>query len=336
MNVDKEFSYPVCVPETYGINNCIVPYIARFLKLFFSLIILSTLLILGCTKKQLHGNQAASNIHVVATTGMVADIARNIGHDLISIDTLMGAGVDPHLYKASINDINRMNRADIILYNGLHLEGKMSDILKKFSRRKKTVALSEGIDHKSILSSEGGNMHDPHIWMDVKLWSQTLRPVMEAFMKMDPKNSLIYRRNAQVYYEQLQKLHQECLHTMAQIPKPQRVLITAHDAFRYFGRAYHVEVLGIQGISTESEAGLKEINQLVNMIAKRNIKAVFVESSISAKNIQALIEGARSRGADIKLGGELFSDAMGASGTPEGTYIGMIRHNVKTIYEGLR
>lgn len=296
---------------------------------------------MGCIPSDLQEKNAdkvsTSHLMVVATTGMVADVAKNVGKELVAVETLMGAGVDPHLYKASIRDISKMNQADLVLYSGLHLEGKMSDVLRKFSRRKKAVALSDGIDPVRLLRADPESpAHDPHIWMDVSLWSQSIDPVLKAFIQLDPENANIYRKNAEAYRTKLLMLHKECLEKIQQIPKPQRVLITAHDAFRYFGRAYGVEVLGIQGISTESEAGLQEINRLVDVIVRRSIRAVFVESSVSTKNIQALVEGAKSRGADVKLGGELYSDAMGTPGTPEGTYIGMIRYNVQTIVEGLR
>jgi manganese/zinc/iron transport system substrate-binding protein len=314
---------------------------ARFLKIFFYYFFLWILLVVGCIPSDLQEKNAdkvsTSHLMVVATTGMVADVAKNVGKELVAVETLMGAGVDPHLYKASIRDISKMNQADLVLYSGLHLEGKMSDVLRKFSRRKKAVALSDGIDPVRLLRADPESpAHDPHIWMDVSLWSQSIDPVLKAFIQLDPENANIYRKNAEAYRTKLLMLHKECLEKIQQIPKPQRVLITAHDAFRYFGRAYGVEVLGIQGISTESEAGLQEINRLVDVIVRRSIRAVFVESSVSTKNIQALVEGAKSRGADVKLGGELYSDAMGTPGTPEGTYIGMIRYNVQTIVEGLR
>lgn len=274
-------------------------------------------------------------IRVCATTGMVADLARNVGGRHVNVTHLMGEGVDPHLYKASPGDVAQLSAADLIFYSGLHLEGKMGDLFVRMARRKPTFAVSEYIPEDVVLETESG-AHDPHVWFDVSLWAQAANVVRDALTAFDPTHAADYRENAERYGAKLEKLHREAKQTLSTIPKDRRVLVTAHDAFRYFGRAYDVEVRGIQGISTESEAGVREINELVKFIADRKIKAVFVESSVSEDNIRALVEGCRAKGHDVSIGGQLFSDAMGRDGTPEGTYIGMVRHNVNTITHALK
>lgn len=275
-------------------------------------------------------------IKVVATTGMVADLVRNVGGQHVAVTQLMGEGVDPHLYKPSAGDISVLGGADIIFYSGRNLEGKMGDVFVRMARKKPTFAVTDSIDDKHILEDEAQH-YDPHLWFDVSLWGQAVGVVRDVLVQFDPKNAAEYRKNADAYQARLNVLHEWCKQQIASIPKEQRVLVTAHDAFRYFGRAYDIEVRGSQGISTESEAGIKEINDLVQFLANRKIKAVFVETSVSEKNIQALIEGClKGRNHKVVVGGELFSDAMGKPGTPEGTYEGMIRHNVETIVKALK
>ena len=274
-------------------------------------------------------------IEVVCTTGMVADVVRNVGGGHVDVRSLMGEGVDPHLYKASPGDIGALAGADAVFYSGLHLEGKMTDIFARMSRSKPTVALAGGIDPQRLLETSGGQV-DPHVWFDVALWAATADVVRDALAAFDPPHADAYAANAERYREELVTLDQEVRSVMAEIPEGRRVLVTAHDAFGYFGRAYNVEVRGIQGISTESEAGVREINDLVAFLDRRRVPAVFVESSVSDRNVRALVEGCRARGHDVAIGGQLYSDAMGKSGTPEGTYPGMVRHNVQTIAEALR
>jgi manganese/zinc/iron transport system substrate-binding protein len=274
-------------------------------------------------------------IRAVCTTGMVADLVRNVGGGHVTAGQLMGEGVDPHLYKASPGDVNRLNEADIIFYSGLHLEGKMADVFVRMARKKPTFAVTEYIPEGGVLENPDGAF-DPHLWFDVSLWREAAGVVRDALVAFDPKHASDYRRRADAYQSELAKLHDEVKTRLAAIPKDQRVLVTAHDAFRYFGRAYNVEVRAIQGISTESEAGVREVNALVAFLVDKRIKAVFVESSVSDKNVTALLEGCAARGHKVVVGGELFSDAMGKDGTPAGTYVGMIRHNVDTIVNALR
>lgn len=275
-------------------------------------------------------------IPVAATVGMVADLVKNVGREYVTVTQIMGSGVDPHMHKASRDDVQTIMNADIVFYSGLMLEGKMTDTLIKVSRNKPVFAVTELIDEKTLLEPEDFNGHyDPHVWMDVSAWSQCVDAVKDALCKVDPKHADVYQKNAAEYKNELEQLHQYGLKTMQSIPEASRTLITSHDAFNYFGRAYGLDVQGVQGISTESEAGLKRINQLVDMLVKKNIKAVFVESSVSKKNITALIDGAKAQGHDIIIGGELFSDAMGESGTYEGTYTGMLDHNFTTVARAL-
>jgi manganese/zinc/iron transport system substrate-binding protein len=274
---------------------------------------------------------------VVCTIGMIADAAKNIGGPRVAVTALMGEGVDPHLYKASPGDVRLLSDADLILYNGLNLEGKMGDLFVKMAARKPTVAVTENIDPKLLREPpEFGGHYDPHVWFDVSLWMQAVERTRDALIALDPAGRDNFTRNTSAYLAQLQQLHEECRTRLAVIPKESRVLITAHDAFGYFGRAYDIEVLGLQGISTESEPSLKTINHLVDLIVERKVKAVFVESSVPRKNVEALVEGCRARGHEARIGGQLFSDAMGRAGTPEGTYAGMVRHNVKTIVDALK
>jgi manganese/zinc/iron transport system substrate-binding protein len=276
-------------------------------------------------------------IRVLTTTGMVADLARNVGGEHVEVEALMGEGVDPHLYKATPGDIRTLRGADLILFNGLHLEGKMAEILLKLARLKPTFAATEGLDWAKLREPpEFQGNYDPHVWFDVALWSECADYTRDVLIALDPPHADDYRRNAEAYRKELADLDAYTRAQLATIPAERRVLVTAHDAFGYFGRAYDVEVLAIQGISTESEAGVYKINELVATIAQRKVKAVFVETSVSDKNIRALVEGCRSQGHALRIGGSLYSDAMGKAGTPDGTYDGMVRKNVDTIVGALK
>lgn len=274
---------------------------------------------------------------IVTTCGMVTDIVRRVAGDRAEVEGLMGEGVDPHLYKPTRNDVARIQSAHAVFYSGLMLEGRMGDTLVKAARDGRVVhAVTELIDESYLLEPPGLQGHwDPHVWMDVKAWSKAVEAVAKALSDYDPANASTYAANAQACREELEALDAYVRQVIASIPAERRVLITAHDAFNYFGRAYGIEVLGIQGISTESEAGLSDINRLVDLIVSRGISAVFVESSVSDKNVTALVEGAKARGHAVTIGGRLFSDAMGRPGTYEGTYVGMIDHNATTIARAL-
>jgi manganese/zinc/iron transport system substrate-binding protein len=274
-------------------------------------------------------------IRVVCTTGMVADLVKNVGGPHVEITTLMGAGVDPHLYNASPADVAALNRADIVFYSGLHLEGKLTELLARMSQRKPAVAVAEVIDDQNIRRDEHG-APDPHVWFDVTLWSIASGAVQDALIEFDPKHADEFKKNAEEYQLKLAELDGSVTDDLKAIPAERRVLVTAHDAFHYFGDAYGVEVRAIQGISTDSEAGVKQVKELVDFLVERKIKAVFVETSVADENIKSLVEGCQARGHDVKIGGTLFSDAMGDEGTPEGTYEGMVRANVKTMVSALQ
>ncbi|MEX2121722.1 MAG: zinc ABC transporter substrate-binding protein [Pirellulales bacterium] len=289
----------------------------------------------GSTKAERRAFSGAYPIKVVATTGMVADLVRHVGGEHVDVVQLMGEGVDPHLYQATTEDISQLNRADMIFYSGLHLEGKMGDLFVRLARKKPTTyAVTEGIDEQRLLEVSGG-LYDPHVWFDVALWSETLGVVEQALAEFDSKHAAEYKKNTEAYRAELLALDAEVKTELARIPDNRRVLVTAHDAFHYFGRAYTIEVKAIQGISTDAEASVKQINELVGEIVDRGIKAVFVETSVSERNIRALVEGCQAQGHRVTIGGELYSDAMGKPGTPEGTYVGMVRKNVATIAKAL-
>ncbi|MCB9030727.1 MAG: zinc ABC transporter substrate-binding protein [Deltaproteobacteria bacterium] len=280
---------------------------------------------------------SASPYRIVTTTGMIADITREIAKDKANVVCLMQAGVDPHLYKPTRTDIATLSQADIVFYNGLLLEGKMTDALIRVAMAgKKVFAVTERIDKSYLLEPKEFQGHyDPHVWMDPNAWLIAAKFIHQQLVEYDRDNTEQYTENLKIYSEQLLKLSHYAENALNSVPEKSRVLITAHDAFNYFGRRFNFDVRGIQGISTESEAGVKDIEQLVKLIVERNIKAVFIESTVSQKNINALIEGSKAAGHSVKIGGQLFSDAMGIEGTYEGTYIGMIDHNVTTIARAL-
>ena len=279
----------------------------------------------------------AGPVKVVTTVGMINDIVKNVGGTHVETQALMGAGVDPHLYKATPGDLRKLNDADVIFYNGLHLEGKMADILEKLQTRKPSVAVVGALPKNELLKfEESPEFPDPHVWFDVKKWIFAATAVRDELIEFDPQNAGDYRKNADEYVKKLENLDEYARAQLATIPKNRRVLVTAHDAFNYFGQAYDVEVMGLQGISTASEASLRDVQRVVDELVKRKIKAVFVESSVPRRNIEAVVQGAKARGQNVRIGGELFSDAMGKNGTPEGTYDGMVRHNVDTIVGALK
>lgn len=280
---------------------------------------------------------AARPIKVTTTIGMIADLVQNVGGERVMVTGLMGAGVDPHLYKPSARDILRLDDADIIFYGGLHLEGRMVEIFEKLAKQKPVIAVSENISEERLrkpIEYEGN--HDPHIWFDVTLWMEAVRAISAELSKLDPQHASTYQQNTAAYLKKLEDLHRYAKEQIASIPLNARVLITAHDAFGYFGDRYGMEVRGLQGASTATEAGAGDVRELANFIAERKIKAIFVESSVPAATVEAVRAAVQARGWDLKIGGELFSDAMGNAGTFEGTYIGMVTHNVDVMVGALK
>jgi manganese/zinc/iron transport system substrate-binding protein len=280
---------------------------------------------------------ADDKIVVTTTIGQIGDAVKNIGGDHVKVHSLMGPGVDPHLYKAKQSDIGKLQEADIIFYSGLHLEGKMLEIFEKMNKEKPTYAIADSIPKDMLRKDAADNTAmDPHVWFDIDLWKIALEQVRDGLIEKDPDNKEDYMKNTEKYFAELDELKAYAAKEMSMIPEEQRVLVTAHDAFNYFGAKYDLQVMGLQGLSTDSEYGLADVQSLVNTLVDRSIKAVFVESSISEKSINAVIAGAKDKGHEVSIGGELFSDAMGKEGTEEGTYLGMYRHNVDTIVDALK
>lgn len=275
-----------------------------------------------------------AQLNVVATTGMIADLVKNIGGEHVKVTALMGTGVDPHLYKATQGDLRRIMRADVILYNGLHLEGKMQDVLEKLARKKAVFAVAEIIPENQRL--QHGQYPDPHVWFDLALWRLVGERVTEILVQQDPKNKQSYLEQSANYLAKINRLNDWTKKQIAQIPESQRVLITAHDAFGYFGKAYGIKVMGLQGISTAAEFGLQDIKRLKDVIVQNQVKAVFVETSVSPRFIESLVAGVKAEGHDISVGGELYSDAMGPIGTTTDNYLGMVKSNVNTIVNALK
>lgn len=275
-------------------------------------------------------------IRVVTTTGMIADAAKNVGGTRVNVVALMGPGVDPHLFKASEGDVSRMMKADLICYNGLHLEGKMTEIFEKMQRWVTTVAVSDHIDRDKLLSPPGyQGTYDPHIWFDVKMWINVVEYIGQILVDLDSTHAEYYQKNVSNYVDELSKLDSYVLTQSEKVERSKRVLITAHDAFNYFGRAYDFEVRGLQGISTLTEAGTADVQDLAEFIVNRQIPAIFVETSVPVRYIEALQAAVKSRDFKVKIGGNLFSDAMGDMDTPQGKYTGMVRHNIDTIVNAL-
>lgn len=268
---------------------------------------------------------------------MVTDIVRVVAGDRAEVVGLMGESVDPHLYKPTRNDVKELTNADVVFYSGLMLEGRMADLFASTSRKGKPVyAVTEGIDETYLREPpEFAGHYDPHVWMDVSAWSRCVEFVAKSLGEFDAPNSDYYRKNAADYCEQLARLDDYIRKVIATVPREQRHLVTAHDAFGYFSLAYDIPVRSVQGISTESEPGVDDINKLVDFLVSNKVKAIFVESSVPRRNLEAVLEGTARKGVEVKVGGELFSDAMGKPGTYEGTYIGMMDHNGTTIARAL-
>jgi manganese/zinc/iron transport system substrate-binding protein len=283
------------------------------------------------------GDLADRPIRAVATIGMITDIVRIIGGERVNAIGLMGPGIDPHLYKASEGDVARLQQADVIFYNGLHLEAQMAGVLERMEDGEiRTVAVTDGIDRALLLAPpEFQGAYDPHVWFDVTLWMKAVEAVRDTLAEMDPGSAELYQANAERYLQELEALHEYVQTQAAEVAESKRVIVTAHDAFNYFGRAYGFEVRGLQGISTEAQASTADVQALAAFIAERQIPAVFVESSVPRRNVEAVQAAVRDRGFDVVIGGSLFSDAMGDAGTPEGTYVGMVRHNIDTVVGAL-
>ena len=289
----------------------------------------------GCRSEG--ASNASDGVQVVATTAMIADIARRVAGEHADVTSLMGPGIDPHLYRPSAGDVARLSAADLILYNGLALEGKMAAVLEKQAALRPVIAVADAVPKEKLLTPpEFEGSPDPHVWFDPSLWALTVDPMVKALAKLLPEAGDALRRNGEQVKAELAALDTESEKALASIAKEQRVLVTAHDAFGYFGRRYGFEVVGLQGLSTASKAGIQDVQRIVDLLVTRKIKAIFVESSVPERSLRAVVEASEEKGHKVVVGGQLFSDAMGAAGTAEGTYDGMVRHNVKTLVNALR
>jgi manganese/zinc/iron transport system substrate-binding protein len=300
----------------------------------FVLIIVISLVIASCKSDKTSNGK----LNVVTTTSMITDLVKNIGGDLINIQGLMGSGIDPHLYKASEGDVSKLSNADLIFYNGLHLEGKLVEVFEKMgSQNIKTVPIAEIIDESTLIGSDYfQSNYDPHIWFDVDYWKQATQYVAQKLGEAVPEHKATFESNGQKYIAELEVLKAKLITTIETLPKEKRILVTAHDAFNYFGKAFGFEVLGLQGLSTATEAGVQDVQKLAAFIIENNVKAIFVESSVPKRTIEALQAAVKSKDHDVEIGGTLFSDALGNAGTTEGTYIGMFTFNVNTIVNALK
>lgn len=301
-----------------------------------SFCLMTVMMITGCQKAE--QKKTSDTLNIVATTTMLADLSRVIGGEHVNVDGLMGPGIDPHLYQASAGDVTLMQNADVVVYNGLHLEGKMGEIFQSLTNRGSTViCIEDGLPKDQLLSWEDdSSVHDPHIWFQVSLWKSAAKTVADRLSEADPSHAQAYKKNLEAYTLELEKLDTYIRDRINEIPKDQRVLITAHDAFQYFGKAYGLEVRGLQGISTDAEAGTADVSTLADFITKRKIKAVFVESSVPPKTIEALQAAVKSKGFDVAIGGELYSDSLGGKNSGAETYLLTVKANVDTIVGALK
>ncbi|MDE0299471.1 MAG: zinc ABC transporter substrate-binding protein [Candidatus Poribacteria bacterium] len=315
----------------------------RFLKTSLCLVVLLLMVASGCQKDNSEDTANASpatekKLRVVATISMITDILENIGRDRIDVTGIVGEGVDPHLYKPTAGDVERLKDAEIIFYNGLNLEAKIiGAALDKMAYKTKAVAVTDGTLRSHLrTSSEFPGGYDPHVWHDVSLWMKAVERVRDTLAQAAPNNAEYYRTNAKNYLAALKTLHDDLQNLAAQVPDQRRILVTTHDAFGYLGRAYGLEVRGLQGLNTETEAGVADVRELAAFIIEHRIPAMFVETSAPSQGIEAVQAAVRAKGFEIEIGGSLFADAMGTPGTPEGTYIGSMHHNMNTIVNALR
>ncbi|MGY4688395.1 metal ABC transporter solute-binding protein, Zn/Mn family [Salibacterium sp. K-3] len=293
----------------------------------------------GCGVGENAGSSEGSEggtLSVVTTTGQIRDIAEHIGGDQAEVKGMMGPGVDPHLYEPTQQDVMNLTEADLNLYNGLNLEGNMGDVFQNVENETPSYAVGENIPEDVLISGGEDYPHDPHVWFDPDRWAYAVEAVRDAFIEVDEENSEGYEERAGEYLDMLEEVDAYAEEQIQKIPEESRVIVTAHDAFSYFGDAYGMEVQGLQGISTDAEFGVGDVNHIVDLMVERSIGALFVESSVSEQAVNSVVEGAEERGQQVEIGGELYSDAMGEAGTEEGTYEGMFRHNIDTIVSSLQ
>lgn len=306
---------------------------------FSWLLLFAPLLLAGCPSQPASNAPPAANrrLKVVVTTAMVADLVQHVAGEHADVTSLMGEGIDPHLFRATFQDLDKMLSADVVFYSGLTLEGAMQTALERVKNQNQVVAaVTDAIPRESLRNPDPHGSHpDPHVWHDVGLWSKCLDPIVKVLSEKDPPHADLYRQNAEAYRAQLQEVNDYAKQRIATIPESTRFLVTAHDAFAYFSRTYGIQEKAVQGITTESEAGIADINNLIDFLVSRKVPALFMEVTVNRAALDAVIEGAKKRGWEVKEGGILYSDSMGTPGSYEGTYIGMIDHNVTTITRAL-
>lgn len=297
-------------------------------------ILLFAIVLFNCKNEK----QQNTKLNVVTTTSMITDLVKNIGGEHINLQGLMGSGVDPHLYKASEGDVSKLVNADIIFYNGLHLEGKLVEVFEKMHNQKtKTIAISDALDKNTLIGSDYfASNYDPHIWFNIDYWMQATMFIVKKLSETIPEQKTTFETNGANYMKQLEALKAKLVSTIDTLPKEKRILVTAHDAFSYFGKSFGFEVVGLQGLSTATEAGVKDVQKLSAFIIEKNVKAIFIESSVPKRTIEALQAAVNSKGHHVIIGGSLYSDALGNAGSIEGTYIGMFEYNVSTIVNALK
>lgn len=312
----------------------------KFLILLASLFTVATVVGCGAAGEKTGSGTGSGEVKVVTTTNFLTDVAGEIGGERVTVDGLLGAGVDPHLYKPSAGDVTRLRQADIVFYNGLYLEAKMEDVLEEIGESKPVFAVTESMPRERLLAPPSNaapeEEYDPHVWFDVSLWKYAAEEVRDGLIELDPEGRETYEANAEDYLDRLEELDAETGKKLAHVPRERRVLVTSHDAFRYLGERYDLDVEAIQGLSTAAEATTADIERVAKVISDRGVKAVFIESSVPPQTINAVLAAAARNGQEAVIGGELFSDAAGQAGTPEGTYIGMVESNVNHLVEGLR
>ncbi|MBV1924079.1 MAG: zinc ABC transporter substrate-binding protein [Flavobacteriaceae bacterium] len=298
------------------------------------LFIIAISILFGCKNT----STESGKLQVVTTTTMITDLVQNIGGNLIEVNGLMGAGVDPHLYKASEGDVSKLYNADIIFYNGLHLEGKLVEVFEKMNLKdQSTISLGGYLDTKQLIGSDYfASNYDPHVWFNIQFFKEFSNKVTNILSEKDPKNAAQFIENEKVYIKKLEALETEISSIIEKLPTEKRILVTAHDAFNYFGKQYGFQVVGLQGLSTATEAGVQDVQKLSTFIIENNVKAIFIESSVPQRTIEALQASVISKGHEVSIGGSLYSDALGSTGTIEGTYIGMFQYNVNTIVNALQ
>ncbi len=306
---------------------------------FIGNLLLVLFVLVGC--REFTNDATDSNdgrINVVATTTMITDLLEIIGGNRIQIEGLMGPGIDPHGYQASASDVDKMFQAEIVAYNGMDLEGQMGRVFSELENLDKTVlVMEEAINQMAILDSDEEDLHmDPHIWFSVPLWAETADYVTASLSDYDSENAYYYEENNAQYQEELQMLDTYIRNRVEEVQEQSRYLITAHDAFKYFGEEYGFEVVGLQGLNTQTEAGTRDVSNLAQFIVENEIKAIFIETSVPTRTIEALQEAVQQRGWHVEIGGELFSDALGDSSQDAETYLKMYKHNIDTIVDALK